>query len=159
MIIIYNCALWAHKCSNSLPSAGKWCSQGHAESICVCQCRWHSLILIRLETHKKPVQQVLQRLLQHQLYVKVDMCDFHSSTVASLSHYSGDWSEYGLRECRVHAVKAWQTPTSRKKLQSFLDLAYFYQKFIENFSLIASPFHPKRINSNGHINLKGLFNF
>lgn len=37
-----------------------------------------------LETHKKHVQQVLQRFLQHQLYVKAEKCDFHSSTVALL---------------------------------------------------------------------------
>ncbi|GJX68973.1 putative reverse transcriptase domain-containing protein [Tanacetum coccineum] len=38
------------------------------------------------------------------------------------------------------SVKNWKTPESSTKIRSFLGLAGYYQRFIENFSKIANPF-------------------
>ncbi|GJR46976.1 putative reverse transcriptase domain-containing protein [Tanacetum coccineum] len=40
---------------------------------------------------------------------------------------------------KVESVKNWKTPESSTKIRSFLGLAGYYQRFIENFSKIAKP--------------------
>ncbi|GJS86915.1 putative reverse transcriptase domain-containing protein [Tanacetum coccineum] len=42
-------------------------------------------------------------------------------------------------EDRVESVKNWKTPESSTKIRSFLGLAGYYRRFIENFSKIAKP--------------------
>jgi len=39
----------------------------------------------------------------------------------------------------IKAIKDWPTPTSVTDIRSFLGLAGYYRKFIENFSRIAFP--------------------
>ncbi|GKA71779.1 hypothetical protein Tco_0777918 [Tanacetum coccineum] len=43
---------------------------------------------------------------------------------------------------KVEYVKNWKTPESTTKIRSFLGLAGYYQRFIENFSKIAKPLTP-----------------
>nr|GFC50047.1 putative reverse transcriptase domain-containing protein [Tanacetum cinerariifolium] len=40
---------------------------------------------------------------------------------------------------KVESVKNWKTPESPTKIRSFLGLAGYYRRFIENFSKIAEP--------------------
>ena len=40
---------------------------------------------------------------------------------------------------KVESVTNWQSPTSVKEIRSFLGLAGYYRRFIENFSKIAKP--------------------
>ncbi|GKA74347.1 putative reverse transcriptase domain-containing protein, partial [Tanacetum coccineum] len=40
---------------------------------------------------------------------------------------------------KVESVKSWKTPESSTEIRSFLDLAGYYRRFIENFSKIAKP--------------------
>ena len=42
-----------------------------------------------------------------------------------------------MEDNKVKAVKEWSTPTKIKKIESFLDFANFYRRFIKNFSYIA----------------------
>jgi hypothetical protein len=39
----------------------------------------------------------------------------------------------------VQDVLSWKAPTSVKDIQSFLDLARYYRRFIERFSKISKP--------------------
>jgi len=40
---------------------------------------------------------------------------------------------------KVKAIMNWQAPKSVKRVQSFIDFANFYQKFIKNFSNLVMP--------------------
>ena len=40
---------------------------------------------------------------------------------------------------KIKVVKEWSTPIKIKKVESFLEFASFYRKFIKNFSHIAKP--------------------
>jgi hypothetical protein len=40
---------------------------------------------------------------------------------------------------KVLAIKEWKAPQNVKQVQQFLGLAYYYRRFIKDFSQIAGP--------------------
>ncbi|KAL0165682.1 hypothetical protein M9458_037526, partial [Cirrhinus mrigala] len=90
------------------------------------------------QDHVQHVRQVLQRLLENQLFVKVEKCEFHVKSVSFLGHII---SVEGIRmdPAKVRAVSDWPTPDSRKALQRFLGFANFYRRFIRNFGQVSAP--------------------
>jgi transposase InsO family protein len=52
-------------------------------------------------------------------------------------------TESGVRPdpAKIRALENFQTPATAKQLKSFLGMAGYYRKFIQNFSRIASPLH------------------
>lgn len=93
-----------------------------------------------VEVHEKHVRQVLFWLLEHNLFVKAEKCEFHSPSVSFLGFIVSE-DQVSMDPEKVAAVKDWPTPTSRKQLERFLGFAHFYRKFIKGFSSIASPLH------------------
>ena len=90
------------------------------------------------EEHEQHLQQVLQRLKEHQLYAKLSKCTFFANSIEYLGHIiDGE----GLRPNPrlVQALTDFPQPKTLKELQSFLGLANYYRKFIKNFSIIALP--------------------
>merc|ERR1712035_10687 len=90
------------------------------------------------ETHTHHVRSVLKRLLQNQLFVKAEKCEFHKPSVSFLGFVLAE-GEIRMDPEKVSAVADWVTPNSRKEVQRFLGFANFYRKFIRNYSSIASP--------------------
>ena len=90
-----------------------------------------------LKTHVQQVRQVLQRLLQHDLYVKAEKCEFHQASVSF--HFSQN--QLQMDPGKVKAVVEWPVPLDRKQLQRFLGFANFYRKFIRSYSSVAAPLH------------------
>uniref|UniRef100_A0A3B3HV01 Gypsy retrotransposon integrase-like protein 1 n=1 Tax=Oryzias latipes TaxID=8090 RepID=A0A3B3HV01_ORYLA len=88
--------------------------------------------------HPAHVRQVLQRLLENQLFVKAEKCQFHSSVIPFLGYI---FEAGGIRPdpAKIEAVSKWEPPTTRRKLQQFLGFANFYRRFIRNYSSIAAP--------------------
>lgn len=93
-----------------------------------------------LDTHRRQVRLVIERLLQHHLYVKAEKCDFHASTVSFLGSIILE-GNICMDPEKVMVVRDWPTPSTHEQLQQFLGFANFYRKFIRNFSSVASPFH------------------
>ncbi|KAK3505817.1 hypothetical protein QTP70_003921, partial [Hemibagrus guttatus] len=91
-----------------------------------------------LEEHVLHVREVLSRLQQHHLYVKLEKCEFHRSTVTFLGYVV---SRRGVEmdEVKVRAVTDWSAPTTVRELQRFLGFANFYRRFIRNYSSVAGP--------------------
>jgi len=98
------------------------------------------------EEHEQQLRQVLQRLKDHQLYVKLSKCSFFASSIEYLGHIV---DKDGLRPNPqlVQALEEFPCPRTLKELQSFLGLANYYQKFIQNFSHIALPLTDATRNS------------
>jgi hypothetical protein len=90
------------------------------------------------ETHKTHVCQVLERLLQHQLYVKAEKCAFDQKEVTFLGFVI---SADGMRmdPAKTASIRDWIMPTSLSKLRSFLGFTNFYCRFIPNYCILASP--------------------
>ena len=97
------------------------------------------LIFSRSPTdHVRHVRQVLQRLLENQLYVKAEKCEFHRSSVPFLGFVISAGA-IEMDKQRVRAVVDWPQPTTRREMQRFLGFANFYLRFIRNYSGLAAP--------------------
>ncbi len=90
-----------------------------------------------LETRVKHVRAVLQRLIKHQLYAKIQKCEFHQTQISFLGYVISP-EGVTMDDSKVHAVLNWPRPTTVKELQRFLEFANFYRRFIRNFSVVAA---------------------
>lgn len=108
--------------------------------LCLCTSTIFSFFSPDTVTHEDHVRQVLQKLLENQLYVKAEKFDFHAATISFLG-YVVSANQVHMDSAKVSAVANWPTPNSRKKVKQFLGFANFYRKFIRNFSSVATPLH------------------
>ncbi|KAL0192201.1 hypothetical protein M9458_010497, partial [Cirrhinus mrigala] len=88
--------------------------------------------------HRQHVQQVLQKLRHHQLYLKLEKCEFHKSSVQFLG-YNINSEGVLMDQGKVDAIQNWPQPDSIKALQRFLGFANFYRRFIKDYSSIIAP--------------------
>jgi hypothetical protein len=90
------------------------------------------------EEHEQHLRTMLERLSQHQLYAKFSKCEFWIEEVAFLGHVLFA-KAVAVDPTKIKAVKEWEQPHNVSKIRSFLGLAGYYCRFIENFSKIAHP--------------------
>ncbi|KAL0188416.1 hypothetical protein M9458_015515, partial [Cirrhinus mrigala] len=105
-----------------------------------------------LEEHTQHVRAVLQRLLAHQLFCKLEKCAFHQHTTTFLGFVISDQG-VAMDPQKLEAVRSWPLPTSLKQLQRFLGFANFYSRFIRGFSSTAAPLTALTRPSRGEFHL------
>jgi hypothetical protein len=88
--------------------------------------------------HEQHLRVVLKKLRQNQLYAKFNKCNFWLKEVAFLGHVlTAEGVVVDLT--KIEAMKEWEQPRNVTDIHSFLGLAGYYRRFIENFSKIAKP--------------------
>ncbi|KAI2654876.1 Transposon Tf2-6 polyprotein [Labeo rohita] len=90
------------------------------------------------QSHVQHVRAVLKRLIQHQLYAKLQKCEFHQTRISFLG-YIISAEGVTMDDQKVTSVLNWPRPKTIKDLQRFLGFANFYRRFIRNFSQVAAP--------------------
>ncbi|KAI2654616.1 Transposon Tf2-8 polyprotein [Labeo rohita] len=91
-----------------------------------------------LAEHRQHVQQVLHKLRDYSLYLKLEKCEFHRSSVQFLGYII---SAEGVQmdQGKVSAIQEWPQPLTVKELQRFLGFSNFYRRFIKDYSSITAP--------------------
>ena len=77
-------------------------------------------------------------LRDHQLYVKFSKCEFWLTEVRFLGHVVSA-SSVSVDLEKIKAMMSWERPKSVFEIRSFLRLAGYYRRFIEDFSRLATP--------------------
>jgi hypothetical protein len=90
------------------------------------------------EENEEHLRLILKKLWDHKLYAKLSKCEFWLKQVAFLGHVISKGG-MSVDPSKVQDVLSWKAPTSVGDIQSFLGLAGYYQRFIEEFSKISKP--------------------
>ena len=88
--------------------------------------------------HEDHLRIILHLLRDHQLYAKFSKCEFWLTEVRFLGHVVSTLGVLVDPE-KVEAMMIWERPKSVFKICSFLELAGYYRRFIEDFSQLAAP--------------------
>jgi len=91
-----------------------------------------------IESHQKHVCEVLRRLRKHNLFAKLEKCEFHTTSTEYLGFCLSP-NGLSMSANKVKAISDWPEPRKVKDIQSFLSFANFYHRFIFNYSDIVIP--------------------
>ncbi|KAJ9546782.1 hypothetical protein OSB04_019325 [Centaurea solstitialis] len=90
------------------------------------------------EDHVVHLIEVLETLRRERLYAKFSKCDFWLQEVQFLGHLV---NREGIKvdPAKIEAVMKWEVPKTPTEIRSFLGLAGYYRRFIQDFSKIVVP--------------------
>ena len=89
-------------------------------------------------THAADVRCVLKRLIEHNLFVKAEKCEFNVSTTKFLGHTISP-AGVSMDTGQVDAITSYPAPNSQKELSRFIGLANSYRRYIRDFASLARP--------------------
>jgi len=91
-----------------------------------------------LEMHHSHMHKVLEKLNKRALYVKKSKSRFKTKEIKFLDYVIQ--SEQIKKDSeKMNAVRNWPLSKQVKKVQAFLELMNYYQKFVPNYARIAEP--------------------
>ena len=91
-----------------------------------------------LEMHRSHVHKVLGKLNERALYVKKSKSRFKTKEIKFLD-YVIQSEQIEKNSKKTDAVRNWPLSKQVKKVQAFLKLINYYQKFVPNYARIAEP--------------------
>ena len=90
------------------------------------------------QDHEKHLRIVLQTLRDKKLYAKFSKCDFWLKEFSFLGHIV---ATEGIRvdPAKIEVVVNWKPPRNVTEVRSFLGLVGYYRRYVNGFSVTASP--------------------
>jgi len=90
------------------------------------------------EGHDEIVEEILRRLEENDLYIKLEKCVWKVRKIGFLGVVIGpDGIE--IEAEKVDGVLSWPQPKNMKDIRKFLGLANYYRRFIKDFARVARP--------------------
>ena len=91
-----------------------------------------------LTSLEENTKQVLQRLMDNDLYLKPRKCEFAQTKVEWLGMII-EMNRISMDTGKLKGIQDWPTPTTVKEVRGFLGFGNFYRWFIRHYSNIAKP--------------------
>jgi len=95
------------------------------------------------EKHLLHLRTVLQTLREHQLYAKLEKCEFFKTEIQYLGHVISK-DGIAIDPKKVKAISDWPVPKDMADVRSFMGLTSYYRRFIEDFPKLRTPLPPYR---------------
>ena len=92
------------------------------------------------EGHNELVVEIIKRLKENNLYVKLEKCKWKVRELGFLGVVIG-LEGIKMEEEKMKGVLEWLTPKCVKDVQKFLGLANNYHRFIKEFASVTRPLH------------------
>ena len=112
-----------------------------------CLCYLDDIIIFSkdFDSHLNRMEEVLERLQEANMRVKLSKCELFRNSVKYLGHVV---SSEGIRQdpAKIEAVKLLQPPRDAKTLASVVALMAYYRRFIKGFAKIAAPLYELKTN-------------
>ena len=89
--------------------------------------------------HILHLRMVFKTLKEHQLFAKYSKYEFLLRLVAFLGNIISS-KRVEVDQWKMEAVRNWSRPLTPTDIRSFLGLAGYYQRFVDSFVSIPSPF-------------------
>ena len=86
--------------------------------------------------HQCPIRRELQKLQQHNLFLKPEKCTFKQPSIEFLGVHV-DQGIVQMDNTKIQKVKNWQTPFNVREVRKFLGFMGYYQYFIQDYLCIA----------------------
>ena len=90
------------------------------------------------ELLEKYTKRILQKLQDHNLFLKAKKCEFNKTKMEYLGLVVEE-GKISTDPIKVKGFADWPIPTCVKDVRSFLGFGNFYRKFIPRFSTLAAP--------------------
>ncbi|GJP82930.1 hypothetical protein CLOP_g13152 [Closterium sp. NIES-67] len=97
------------------------------------------LVYCKIEKeHTQHLKWVLGKLRKHKFYARLWKCHFYKHELEYLGHIVGN---DGLKvdPKKVSAVQQWPVPQDVGQVRSFLGLANYFRRFLDNYSSVVAP--------------------
>jgi Reverse transcriptase (RNA-dependent DNA polymerase) len=98
-------------------------------------------ILIFADTEeelRRITKQVLEKLREHNLFLKAKKCEFGKTRIKYLGIIIKQ-GRIAIDSVKLGGIEDWPTPATVKQVQSFLGFGNFYRKFISHYLDLAQP--------------------
>ena len=91
-----------------------------------------------VESHKRDLALVLEKLQETNLYTQLSKCEFGLKELEFLGHIvSADGIK--MDPSKISAMTGWPVPKNVKEVRGFLGLVNYYRRFIKDFAKMALP--------------------
>ena len=90
------------------------------------------------EEHRLHVKEVLQRLREAKLYLKLSKCEFHTQETEYLGYIVCP-EGVKIDPSRIQTIQEWPMPKTVRDIRVFIGFMNYYRRFIANFSRLTLP--------------------